>query len=90
MIEFFDSISNVIGIIGVTLILIAYFLINTNRITAKNISYLIFNFVGAWLILFSLFFHWNLASVLIEIAWIIISVIGFYRVMCFKVSENGS
>ncbi len=81
MIEFMRSISNAVGITGVTFILIAYFLINTNRLTAKSLSYLILNFIGAWLILFSLCFHWNLASVMIECAWILISIMGIYRII---------
>jgi nitrate reductase gamma subunit len=83
MIEFFRTIANTVGIIGVTLILTGYFLINTNRVTSKNLGYLSLNFCGAWLILFSLLFHWNLASVLIELAWIVISVVGFYRLLRF-------
>jgi len=31
------------------------------------------------MILISLFYQWNLASAVIEIAWIIISLIGIYK-----------
>ncbi len=79
MLELVKSLSDLIGIIGVTLILIGYFLINTGRVTSKSVLYLTLNFCGAWLILVSLFFHWNLASVVIECAWILISLVGFYR-----------
>jgi len=75
------SISDGVGIAGVILVLLAYFFINTNRVSSQSISYLVLNFLGAWLILFSLLFHWNLSSVLIEIAWIIISLLGFYRLI---------
>lgn len=80
MIELLSSYSDFIGIVGVTLVLTAYFLINTNKIDAKNVVYLLLNFFGATLILISLCFHWNLASVVIEFAWISISCIGLYRV----------
>lgn len=79
MVELCKTISNVVGISGVCLILTGYYLINTSRVTSQHLSYLCLNFFGAWLILFSLFFHWNLASVMIELAWILISLIGFYR-----------
>lgn len=86
MLELFKTISDAVGIAGVSLILTAYFLINTGKVTSKSIKYLTLNFSGAWLILFSLFYHWNLASVLIEFSWILISLVGFYRVFRSKAS----
>lgn len=71
--------SNFIGIFGVLLTLIAYYFLNINKLSANSLSYLFLNFFGSWLILFSLMFHWNLSSVIIEIAWISISLIGLVR-----------
>lgn len=79
MYEFLLAISDTVGIIGVILILIAYFLLSTGRWPSNYLWYQILNFIGAWLILFSLYFHWNLASVVIEIAWVAISMLGMYR-----------
>jgi hypothetical protein len=79
--ELFFTISNYVGLFGVTIILLAYFLLSTGRMSSDTKIYHTINFAGAWLILFSLFFHWNLSSVVIEIAWILISSIGFYRVI---------
>lgn len=73
------QLSDPIGIIGVTLILIAYYLLSVGRWHAHSVRFQIMNFIGAWMILYSLFFHWNLSSVIIEIAWVIISLIGIYR-----------
>jgi surface polysaccharide O-acyltransferase-like enzyme len=84
MLEFLQAVSNPVGVIGVIFVLAGYFLINTNRLNSTSKVYLSLNFVGAWLILFSLFFHWNLSSVIIELAWITISGIGFYRLMRAK------
>jgi hypothetical protein len=84
MIELLKSWSDLIGIVGVSFILTGYFLINTGRVTSKSMAYLCLNFSGAWLILVSLFFHWNLASVVIECAWILISLVGFYRLFRSK------
>ena len=77
--DFLFSIANPVGIVGVALILIAYFFLSTGRWIADSFKYQVLNFIGAWLILYSLLFHWNLASVTIEIAWIIISVVGMVR-----------
>jgi predicted membrane protein len=68
-----------VGLLGVGLLLFAYFLLNTNKLTSQSLQYLWCNLSGAILILYSLLFHFNLASMVIEIAWITISVIGLYR-----------
>ncbi len=73
-----------IGMIGVILILIAYLLLSTGRWMSNTMIYQLLNFIGAWLILYSLFFHWNLSSFVIEIAWVLISMIGIYRAMIAK------
>lgn len=76
--------SDAIGIVGVTFVLSAFFLLNTNKLTALMLRYQLLNFFGSWMILYSLLFHWNLASVLIEIAWISISLIGIVRAINAK------
>lgn len=79
MYEFLSAASDAIGLVGVVIILVAYFLLSTGRWAADKMSFQFLNFLGAWLILCSLYFHWNLSSVVIEIAWVGISVIGMYR-----------
>jgi hypothetical protein len=79
MLGLIEQASNTIGIIGVILVLIAYYLLNTDKINALDMRYLLLNLIGSVLILVSLMFHWNLSSVIIEIAWIAISLIGIYR-----------
>lgn len=80
MYEFFLNLANPVGLVGVAVILIAYFLLSTGRMSANSFIFQFSNFIGAWLILFSLYFHWNLSSVVIEIAWIAISILGMCRV----------
>jgi hypothetical protein len=79
--QVWEKMPDIVGIIGVIIILVAYYWVSMGRYTAKNFNFQALNFLGAWLILFSLYFHWNLSSVLIEIAWIIISMIGMYRII---------
>ncbi len=83
----FEEFSNHVGIVGVILTLLAFYLINMNKVTSKSLSYQWLNLVGSILLLYSLLFHWNLASVLIEIAWISISLLGLYRALKHR---NGS
>lgn len=84
MFEILEKYSDLIGVIGVFLVLMAYFLLNTNKLSSRHIKYLLCNFIGSILILFSLFYTWNLSSVVIEIAWILISLLGLYRVLFVK------
>ncbi len=84
----FAQLADIVGIIGVSLVLLAYYLLSTHRLTAHAMKYQLLNFSGAWLILYSLYFHWNTASVVIEISWITISVLGMYR--CYRAKRRGS
>jgi hypothetical protein len=79
MYENLSRISDFVGMTGVIIILVAYFLLSTGKWISDSMLYQFLNFFGAWLILFSLYFHWNLSSVVIETAWIVISVIGMVR-----------
>ena len=72
-------VSDIIGFIGVILTLSAYYFVNTSKWSSESLSYLLFNLVGSSFLMFSLMFNWNLPAVLIEVAWISISIIGLYR-----------
>ena len=82
--------SNIIGILGVFLVLLAYFLLQSNIISNKEARFSLLNLIGAVLILYSLLFHWNLASVIIEIAWITISIQGLISCYINKKSTISS
>jgi len=71
--------ADIIGISGAIIILIAYFFLQSNKISAEDFIYSFANLIGSSMILISLFYQWNLASAVIEIAWIIISFIGIYK-----------
>lgn len=73
-----------IGTVGVGFILLCYFLIQTGKMSAENLPYSILNMAGALLILYSLYFEFNFASVLIESFWVLISLIGITRYLVRK------
>ncbi len=79
MMEMMAKTADMVGIIGVVLLLVAYYLLNLNKVSAFSLSYQILNLIGAAFILFSLMFQWNTSAVLIEIAWIFISLMGIWR-----------
>lgn len=68
-----------LGIIGVVIILIAYLALQIEKLSAQDWRYSAMNGVGALLILVSLCFSFNLASFIIEIAWLAISLFGLFR-----------
>lgn len=74
-----DIIADIVGIIGVTLVITAFFLTQLEKTTPNSPLYLYFNFWGAIMLLFSLYYHWNLASVIIEVLWLLISSFGIIK-----------
>ncbi len=67
---------DLIGTVGVILIVGAYFLLTFRRISSSDLSYSIFNAVGAALIIISLVFEFNLPAFLMEFFWLLISIAG--------------
>lgn len=77
------SLTDLIGILGVTIIVITYILLQVEKMDAQNLSFSLLNAVGAFLIIVSLLFEWNLASFLMEFIWMMISLYGvlkYYRI----------
>lgn len=70
---------NSIGIIGVAIILVTYFLLQTDRIAARELRYSVLNAIGSSCILLSLIVDFNLPSFVIEVAWVLISLMGIVR-----------
>lgn len=70
---------DLVGNIGVALILISYLLLQMNKWSSEAISYSIVNALGALFILISLYFDFNLSAVIVEFAWFIISLYGVFR-----------
>lgn len=74
------ALHNVVGNFGVLLIVGTYFLVQIRRMSATQPPYIIANGAGAALILYSLYFEFNLSAFLIEVIWLLISIIGLLRV----------
>lgn len=79
MMLFLENYANIIGIVGVAMVLWAYCLIQLNQIDQNAVSFSLINLIGSFFILISLYFHPNLASVVIELAWFLISSIGLVK-----------
>ncbi len=74
-----DLFGDIIGILGTTLVVATYFLLQLEKLDPKGLAYNIANLLGAIFLLTSLFIHFNLASFIIELFWITASLIGIVR-----------
>ena len=70
---------NVVGNLGVLLIVGSYFLVQMRRMSAVNPPYIVLNGLGALFIIYSLWFDFNLSAFLIEVIWLAISLLGLGR-----------
>lgn len=70
---------DVAGLIGVTLMLIAYGATVAGKIDVKAWPALAANLVGAVLVLISLGHDFNLSAAVIESAWAVIALVGLIR-----------
>jgi hypothetical protein len=78
------NIPNLIGFLGVGLILLWYFLLQIGKCKSNDLSFSTANAIGAACILYSLMYEWNTPTVVIEIAWLLISVYGIGKYFCEK------
>ncbi len=65
--------------IGVALLMIAYLLLQLNKLRSDGLTYSLLNAAGASLIIISLLVNFNLSAFLAEAFWVLISLIGIYR-----------
>lgn len=65
-----------IGIIGVFIIIVAYIMMQIDRMNPKGVAFSLLNTIGAIFILISLIYDWNLASFVMEIIWFALSLYG--------------
>ncbi len=75
---------DVIGFAGVVLIVIAYLLLQLNKMPSKNPAYSFLNALGALLVMISLLFDFNLSAFLMEAFWFLISLFGLARTLVSK------
>ena len=70
-----------LGLFGVLLTLIAYLLLNIRKMSSHSIGYAGLNIIGSSLILYSLYFDFNVSAFAMEICWLLISMYGLYKVL---------
>lgn len=72
------------GFAGVVLIVIAYLLLQLNKLPSSAPAYSLLNAIGAFLVMVSLVFDFNLSAFLMEAFWFLISLFGLFRSVISK------
>lgn len=70
---------DLLGYLGVVFVLYIYFLTHTGKISFNSYPYALFNLAGSVLLLISLSYDPNPPSIVIEVAWFLISLYGLCR-----------
>jgi len=78
---------DVIGNIGVLLMMVAYLLLQLNKLS-NGLLYSVVNALGASLVILSLLNNFNLSAFLMEAFWVLISIIGIYRHLRIKTAQS--
>lgn len=73
------SLPDVVGLIGVTILIVTYAMLQFDRIDPKGFWYSFNNMVVAILVTVSLLYSFNLASMVIEVFWFSLSVYGIWN-----------
>lgn len=76
-----DLFFNSIGMMGMALFLVAYFLLQRETFTSHDPRYLWMNFAGSIAVILSLIRFWNFPVFLLESAWAVISAQGLIKAM---------
>jgi len=72
------TIPDLIGFTGVALLIVTYALLQLDKIDPKGFWYSFNNLIVAILVTVSLLYTMNIASMVIEVFWFIISLYGLY------------
>lgn len=66
----------VVGLLGMLVTLLAYFLLQARKLNGNGLTYQLMNAVGSGAIIVSLVYAFNLPAMILEIAWLAISIYG--------------
>ena len=75
---------DVVGNIGVFMMVLAYLLLQLEKLPGSSVSYLLLNAAGAILVMISLLFRFNFSAFLMEAFWLLISLYGLTKTLFSK------
>ena len=78
------SIYDLAGNVGVVLIIGTYLMLQLNKMKSNALAYSLLNACGALLIIISLMLEFNLSAFIVELFWLLISLVGILRFLRLK------
>ena len=81
---------DLVGFIGVLLIVVAYLLLQLDKLPSSSPRYSLLNAGGALLIIVSLIFAFNLSAFIVEAFWFLISLLGLWRSLVSRKNSQRS
>ncbi|MEP6787776.1 MAG: hypothetical protein ABJB40_05050 [Acidobacteriota bacterium] len=75
---------DILGTLGVAVIILTYVLLQLGRIKSEQLAYSLLNAAGASLILVSLYYSFNFPSFIVEFFWLLISLFGLGKYLFRK------
>jgi hypothetical protein len=79
---------DIAGLAGVVLIVIAYLLLQLGKLPSSSSSFSLMNALGAFLVMVSLIFDFNLSAFLMEAFWFLLSLFGLLRPLYSKTANH--
>ncbi|MCM8525123.1 MAG: hypothetical protein NE327_01310 [Lentisphaeraceae bacterium] len=78
----------IMGWTAMGMILLGYFLISTNKVNSRNISYQLLNLIGSILFIIYLSIKEAWASVGLNVAWAVIAICSLWAIFTKKKKED--
>ena len=78
---------DLLGLIGVVIIVVTYLFLQLGKLSSNALAYSLMNAIGASLIVLSLLVNFNLSALLMEVFWVLISLLGVYRYFRLKAAN---
>lgn len=75
---------DVVGLSGVALTLVAYFLLQVEVIRSDGFNYSFINAVGSVLIFYAILSAWNLSAAVMEVCWLLMSIYGCLKALIHR------
>lgn len=70
--------TDAVGAVGVAVLVVSYLLLQNGRLSGESVPYYALNAAGSGLVLFSLFFDFNVSAFVVEAFWLAISLRGMW------------
>lgn len=79
---------DLIGNVGVLLMVVAYLLLQLEKLSGSSLSYLALNAIGAAMVIVSLRYRFNFSAFLMEAFWLLISLFGLTKSLIGKRQDS--